>query len=284
MPQAVYHEDRDYVSDFPVEIVRFSDFSFRAHWHSEIELLRVVEGRLSVGVNSEVRELGPGEGAVCASGDLHWYDALSGSSVVDVLVFRPEILENVLPIPADFHVLQPFFLRAGTDAAFLDDLRGIFDRIRGEMARKAPHYRAQVVVLLTGLMIEVLCHAPASADSASSTPEWSPAKKQIRKAIKYLELNYSLPVRLDDVARHLGVSDVHFSRVFNEIVGMNFKAYLNRLRVEKADHRVRATDDPIIDIAYDCGFGSIRTFNRAFLELKGVTPTAQRAKHRLHGG
>jgi AraC-like DNA-binding protein len=141
-----------------------------------------------------------------------------------------------------------------------------------------------VIALLTGLMIQVLRHAPASADSASSTPEWSPAKKQIRKAIKYLELNYSLPVRLDDVARHLGVSDVHFSRVFNEIVGMNFKAYLNRLRVEKADHRVRATDDPIIEIAYDCGFGSIRTFNRAFLELKGVTPTAQRAKHRPHGG
>jgi AraC-like DNA-binding protein len=284
MPQAVYHEDREYGSDFPVEIVRFGDFSFRAHWHSEIELLRVVEGRITVGVNSESRLLGPGEGAVCASGDLHWYDTLPASSVVDVLVFRPEILETVLPIPADFHIIQPFLLQEDGDPAFLEDLRWTFDRIRSEMDRKAPHFKAQVVALLAGLMVQVLRHAPPSLEDSAAGSEWSASKKQIRKAIKYLELNYSLPVRLDDVARHLGVSDVHFSRLFNEVVGMNFKAYLNRLRVDKADHRVRATDDPIIEIAYDCGFGSIRTFNRAFLDLKGVTPTTQRARHRPHPG
>ena len=236
MPQAVYHEDREYGSDFPVEIVRFGDFSFRAHWHSEIELLRVVQGRLVVGVNSESRELGPGEGAVCTSGDLHWYDALPGSSVVDVLVFRPEILEPILPIPANFHVRKPFLLREGTDPVLLDGLGTTFDRIRSEMARKEPHFKVQVTALLAGLMVQVLRHVPQSPEDATSGPEWSASKKQIRKAIKYLELNYSLPVRLDDVARHLGVSDVHFSRVFNEVVGMNFKAYLNRLRVEKADH------------------------------------------------
>ena len=284
MPQAVYHEDREYGSDFPVEIVRFADFSFRAHWHSEIELLRVVEGRLQVGVNRETHELGPGEGVFCASGDLHWYDAQPATSVVDVLVFRTEILESLLPIPANLHVLQPFLLRENTDPALLDDLGWVFDRIRSEMDRKAPHFKVQVVAQLAGLMVQVLRHVPLSTEDSTSGAEWSSSKKQIRKAIKYLELNYSLPVRLDDVARHLGVSDVHFSRIFNRTVGMNFKAYLNRLRVEKADHRVRATDDSIIDIAYDCGFGSIRTFNRAFLDLKGATPTAQRAKHRPHPG
>ncbi len=284
MAQAVYHEDREYGSDFPVEIVRFADFSFRAHWHSEIELLRVVEGRLQVGINRETRELGPGEGAFCASGDLHWYDAQPSTSVVDVLVFRPEILESILPIPGNLHVLQPFLLREDTDPTLLDDLGRVFDRIRSEMDRKAPHYKVQVVAQLAGLMVQVLRYVPQSTEDSTAGAEWSSSKKQIRKAIKYLELNYSLPVRLDDVARHLGVSDVHFSRIFNRTVGMNFKAYLNRLRVEKADHQIRASDDPIIEIAYDCGFGSVRTFNRAFLELKGVTPTALRTKHRPHPG
>lgn len=284
MAQAVYHEDREYGSDFPVEIVRFADFSFRAHWHSEIELLRVVEGRLQVGINRETLELGPGEGAFCASGDLHWYDAQPSTSVVDVLVFRPEILESILPIPGNLHVLQPFLLREDTDPTLLDDLGRVFDRIRSEMDRKAPHYKVQVVAQLASLMVQVLRHVPQSTEDSTAGAEWSSSKKQIRKAIKYLELNYSLPVRLDDVARHLGVSDVHFSRIFNRTVGMNFKAYLNRLRVEKADHQIRASDDPIIEIAYDCGFGSVRTFNRAFLELKGVTPTALRTKHRPHPG
>ncbi len=277
--QAVYHEEREYVSDFPVEIVRFADFGFRAHWHSEIELLHVVEGRLRVGVNSASRELGPGEASVCASGDLHWYDALDGPNAVDVLVFRPEILEPLLAVPPNLRFLDPFLQRSGADPELLAAIDAAFARIRAEMARKEPYYKEQVVAVLAGLLVLLLRRVPQSAEDAVGA-EWTSMKKQIRKAIKYIEMNYPLPIRLDDVARHLGVSDVHFSRIFNETVGMNFKAYLNRLRVEKADHRVRATDAPIIDIAYDCGFSSIRTFNRAYLELKGVTPTAQRARHR----
>ena len=45
------------------------------------------------------------------------------------------------------------------------------------------------------------------------------------------------------------------------------------IRVEKAADLLRTSNDKITDIAFNCGFNNVRTFNRVFKEMTGYTPT-----------
>jgi AraC-like DNA-binding protein len=65
------------------------------------------------------------------------------------------------------------------------------------------------------------------------------------------------------------------SKVINSTYGQNFNDYINRFRVDEA---VKLMNDPayknfnILVVAYDAGFNSKSTFNRAFKKVTGVTP------------
>ncbi len=72
----------------------------------------------------------------------------------------------------------------------------------------------------------------------------------------------------------------HLSRTFRAYTGMKITDYVNRLRVDYASGELAATDRPVIDIALDAGFESLRTFNRVFARVEGTSPTAYRARKR----
>ena len=48
-----FHEIRSYESDFMVWHSSYSNISFMAHWHEEIELMYVREGSLKVTVSNQ---------------------------------------------------------------------------------------------------------------------------------------------------------------------------------------------------------------------------------------
>ena len=55
---------------------------------------------------------------------------------------------------------------------------------------------------------------------------------------------------------------------------MTFGKFLNNMRIEKAMTLLSASDKTVTEIAYECGFGSLRSFNRVFMAFAGKTPTA----------
>ncbi|GAC1574739.1 MAG: hypothetical protein NVS3B27_20270 [Novosphingobium sp.] len=87
-------------------------------------------------------------------------------------------------------------------------------------------------------------------------------------------------VTLASLARSLGTNTVYLSRAFNLGLGENFNAVINRRRVAAVQ---RALADPaetrdMLTIALEAGFGSKASFNRAFVDFTGQTPSAWRRK------
>ena len=58
----------------------------------------------------------------------------------------------------------------------------------------------------------------------------------------------------------------------------NFNDFLHQYRIDEAAQRLLRQDLPILSIALDVGYGSIGPFNRAFKQIKGVTPSEFRAQ------
>jgi len=79
---------------------------------------------------------------------------------------------------------------------------------------------------------------------------------------------------LDSVARRAGVSRQHLVKLWKQHTGVPLNSYLNSLHIEHAKVLLKSRDCKVIEIAMDCGFGSLSQFNRAFLRATGLTPTA----------
>ena len=80
-------------------------------------------------------------------------------------------------------------------------------------------------------------------------------------------------ITLEYAAGRMNFSTSHFSKTFKKLMGINFVTYLNVVRVERAAYELRHTEKKITDIALNCGFNNIRTFNRVFKEITGCTPS-----------
>lgn len=83
---------------------------------------------------------------------------------------------------------------------------------------------------------------------------------------------------LDDMALRLCAAPRHVSQLINSEYGMNFSAYMNRLRAELAAQKL-ATEPaamPIKTIMYDSGFRSKSVFNREFRRFYRLTPSEYR--------
>ena len=57
---------------------------------------------------------------------------------------------------------------------------------------------------------------------------------------------------------------------------MNFREYLNHIRLDYARRLIRGTDRPLTEIWAEAGFESQRSFSRVFREIEGMTPLGYR--------
>ena len=100
--------------------------------------------------------------------------------------------------------------------------------------------------------------------------------KIIDNIFDYCQKNYTNQITQQDVAVALHISESHLSHIFGSKIKINFRNYINILRTNKACRLILQTDKNIVAISDECGFSSIRSFNRAFVRNVGMTPTQYR--------
>lgn len=78
---------------------------------------------------------------------------------------------------------------------------------------------------------------------------------------------------LTDLARQTGVNSAVLSYAVNNGFGKNFNDFVNEFRIAEVREKLRSADDStLLAVAFDCGFNSKATFNRAFRKFMGVSP------------
>ena len=102
----------------------------------------------------------------------------------------------------------------------------------------------------------------------------------IFRTIQYFEKNFTQTVSLQTLARELGYNYEYLSRSFHRLFGIRFDRLLAQYRAEQAATLMRETSLSLADIAMNSGFQSIRTFNRVFKDLYGISPSEYRKKEK----
>ena len=103
----------------------------------------------------------------------------------------------------------------------------------------------------------------------------TPAPRDRRRAVEaalWLEERAHEPIDLARSARQAGLSEFHFLRLFERVIGVTPHQYLVRARLRRAARLLAAEERSITDIAFESGFGDLSNFVRSFHRAAGVSP------------
>ena len=94
----------------------------------------------------------------------------------------------------------------------------------------------------------------------------------IKDTIEFVEANLCEEISLETVSRRFHISEFHFDRMFRTVTGRTLKQYILGRKLSAALEKLGATQEKVIDIAYDFGFRYPEVFSRAFKKQFGVSP------------
>ena len=89
---------------------------------------------------------------------------------------------------------------------------------------------------------------------------------------EYIEEHLQEPITLNEIARHIGYSKFHTSRLFKGETGLSLFEYIRRERLLASAHALRKGNERILDVALDFMFDSQEGFTRAFSGCFGISP------------
>jgi transcriptional regulator GlxA family with amidase domain len=88
-------------------------------------------------------------------------------------------------------------------------------------------------------------------------------------------------VRASEFANRVNRTPVQLAREFQASVGRRVRDHLHALQIEQAKELLRTTPRATARIAAECGFGTARSFYRAFRRCTGLSPTDYRKEMSL---
>ena len=100
----------------------------------------------------------------------------------------------------------------------------------------------------------------------------------VARARSFIEEHHAERLSLGQVAAAMHTNVFNFCKVFRKVTGINFTAYVSRVRAEKAKNLLLNPNLRVSEIAYRAGFQSLTHFNRMFKRYVGEAPTHYRAR------
>lgn len=96
---------------------------------------------------------------------------------------------------------------------------------------------------------------------------------RLNQLISWLEDHFAEDVCWESLAEKFTLSLRTLHRQLNQCTGLSPLRYLNRLRLTRARHMLRYSNDSVTDIAYRCGFGDSNHFSTMFRREFNCSPT-----------
>lgn len=252
------------------------------HWHEEIELAVVRQGRTRVQLDGLETVLSEGEGIFINSNVLHSATIASPDGcVIQSLVFYPSLLSGSPESVFEQKYVRPLLSCQAIPGAAL--LSGVtWQREAAALIADAVHiceeggygFEWLVREKLSRLWYLLLTHLNLHSDSGQAVE--SRDSSRIKEMMNFITQSYGAPLTLKDIAASALISERECLRCFKRTLGTTPVQYLMKYRLSVAASRLAQTDLPVTEISTDCGFDSPSYFTQMFKRVFHQTPTDYR--------
>ena len=147
------------------------------------------------------------------------------------------------------------------------DIVSQYKRLNENWLRRSPGYKMRVrayFMLVLQRFLEMLVYEVDTHRFDS----------RVKAAIRYMANNYAEPISIADVAKTLQLTPNYLGRLFKTETQVNFRDYLNMIRLNQAEDMLRTGNVNIGEISQKCGFKDAFYFSRLFKKHKGVSPSS----------
>lgn len=265
--------------DFPIELYQIdrdhTRYEMAAHWHGEVEIIRVLRGVLHVKLNNKSYTVGENEIIFVNPDTVH--QATPENCVYECIVFHLSCIPP-LPVGAVYFVdclKNHEYMIEAYHKKPLPALANAVDSLFSIMAKPSSGYKFKVVGALYQLFGEIVdAHLYRTTDGAAFSEEKNVPK--LRAVLAFIRSHYDSPITLGDMANAAGMSSKYFCYFFKEMTAKTPVEYLTLYRIEKASRKLLHSDMSVTAVAFSCGFNDLSYFIKTFKQVKGITPAKYR--------
>ena len=230
------------------------------HFHPHLEMIHLLEGSSAASVDGRTSVIEAGDLFLSFPNQIHCYydrSKLKGNLVI----FAPELVPDLQMLFEKKILVDPVIKKEQLPADIGTRVERIVEKIQSQELLPLLSAKGELLMLLAEIVPEMQCvDTPIRHDS-------------VKDVLLYCVENYTEPLTLDVIAQNLHLNKFYISHIFKERLKISFPDFINGLRVERAC-TLLSDGCSITEVAFAAGFSSIRTFNRAFVQRMGRSPTA----------
>lgn len=267
-----------------VESLHPQEIMYCGHCHIHYEIYVQMSGRRYYFLKNSVYEIETGDVVLIAPGLVHKTSNVNQTPYSRLLIEfnerylddlsaflgKTDIRQKLLNILSDGYLI---FRSEEHKDEILERCRFLVKSDAGNDSFDKMKCRLSVGELILDILSDTF--VSGRADEISS-------RYKISEILNYINDNYNQNISLKAISEKFYLSYYYLSRLFKEVTGFTFVAYVNIIRVNNAKRLLDETDKKLETVSEFVGFGSQKQFVRAFKTLYGISPSKYRsiAKHR----
>jgi AraC family transcriptional regulator, melibiose operon regulatory protein len=259
-----------------------------AHWHDHVELNVICQGGMTYLING--RQIRLQLGAIyCfwAAVPHQVISAIEDTKLVCVYMPFAEFLSLVISSDFKNDLMSGHILTA--PAIDIIDVH-LFQRWAQDWAKANEQtsdiLRDEVRIRVRRLAAQA-CRTTTSDDTGDAEYKRSSRlladKRMINRVqgmTNFINNEFGKPISVVDIARVSGLHPTNATATFQKVLGISIAQYLRRRRLNHALKLLADTELAIIEIAFECGYGSLSRFYDAFQKQLSCTPRTYRQRFR----
>ncbi len=263
-----------------------SGSAYHRHTGLDWEFVYIRKGSANVQVVGRPLQLKTGDLLTIGTQQAHACESVCG--VRSILMARHEFL-RALPVCIGRPKSMPFSVDGVAIPRVLPLTQArrpavefTIDRLGDECHRPSQTRPAMCKALLTQFLVEI------SRAADEHQPAAAPVSKRARDIVESfadeLRLSLDRSWSLNKMADRSGYSPTQLSLLFRQVTGMSPIRWLTSERVRSACDLLTYTDQCVVEIAGETGFGSRSQLHRSFRSIMGMPPGAYRQirRHETH--
>lgn len=241
------------------------------HWHTSVEIFSVLEGELSFFLNEKEYLLKSGEMIIINSNVVHSIYAPHENKTV--------VLQMPLKQFEEYYTAQRFI--RFTNWQSKEENQQLFELVK-EMYEIYDEKKVGYEFRTRSLYYEILYRMVAyhrQTEVQERDLRYNRRLDTLSKITAYMREHYTEELKLSEVAEIFGYSAEYLSRMFKKYAKINFKTYLQDVRMAYAYRDLLNTDKTISQIALEHGFCDSRAFSKEFRKRYKLLPSEVRREN-----
>ena len=267
----LFHQQGNSIGDSIYNGYLYRSISWLLHIHKAFEFALVLDGEVSAVVGQKQYLVKAGEALLIMPFQLHAYTP-DTNALFFISVFSGNYVPEFAKATADREPCCAIFRPSPESTSFICHSVGVNKSILA--SKQICQYLESPSPFFLSAYLYTVC---AEFERTAVWQEKEQNSELIYRILSYIEKNYTEDISLATLADNLSYEYHYLSRLFHETLNVPFRTLLNQYRCELAKEKLLTTEEPIASIAMNCGFQSIRSFNRSFSDFSGVSPSVFRS-------